>query len=259
MLRLLASSFEFIENSSSMATFQFVQIPLNFFRSIPFIFSDRRLLWYCAVPYAIGFVSFIVFAVALFSYESSLLQWLFGDLSGWVDYLLTLVGWLLILALSGVVALIFLSLAGAWFIESFIHHSLTKGKFRAEIELEEVGFVKSTLRGLRDDGIRIVYIALIILLSFLFSFFPPLVFIPVLLGAFLVGFDLVDLPLTLLGYDFQTRWSLVKSHGLRVVVLGGCYSLLLLIPLVNIFFLPVAYQAAIFSIESWELPNLKPG
>lgn len=227
-----------------------ISIPFLFLRSVPVICGSKKLLSLCLIPYLIGCVSFCIYVFCAFYFREDLSGLLVSE-EGWLSTSLTWLLFFVNIALSSVLALITTITIGAFFIESFIVELLIReGLFKEEDE-SILSAIKSILRELKDDLKRLLVVALLTVLMLLAGLFGPLAVVPPVLGAFLVGYDILDLPLLLLKTSFRQRWGLVRRHILDVLALGALFSLFLFIPFGGIIFLPAAYYAAVMRIAAW--------
>ncbi|MDC0358814.1 EI24 domain-containing protein [Oligoflexia bacterium] len=228
-------------------------IPLLYLRSVKEILCSRQLIVLCLIPYLMGLVSFVGSMVAFYYYKETVATWIVGSSSGW---LATSVAWGFVfvnMLTSGIVAILVITLLCSWFMECLIEVALKRYGLLGEDDRSLLTIVKSVVRSLRDEGIRLIYICIILLVAFVVSFFPPLYLIPIILTGFMVGFDIIDLPLALLEMPFKERWRVIRRHKLQTCAFGGIFSISLLIPLGAILLLPIAYYAAVLLVERWDL------
>lgn len=105
--------------------------------------------------------------------------------------------------------------------------------------------LKALARGLIEDCKKIIFVGIFTILLFVGGFIPILIPLVFLCGAYLVGFDIVDLPFRLSGKKFFERWRLAKANWGFVLSLGGIFTLLLAIPFATLILLPAAYLLTI--------------
>ena len=206
-----------------------------------------------AVPYLIGIIAFLASSSFAYEYKDEFTKWIIGEQWQWLMISVEWISFLISILISGIFGILCMLLLGGFFIEMMIETALVKKGYELP-EFSSVNIlIRSTLRGLRDDVIRLIYIIVLIIVSFTCGFIPVLFFIPPVLAAFLVGFDLVDLPLTLLEFRFKDRWGLIKKHLVEVLAIGAVFSAIMLIPFGGILFLPIAYLVTVEQIVNWGL------
>jgi CysZ protein len=235
-----------------------LNIPFEYLRAAFTICTDRKLLSLCLIPYLIGFIVFLVLCSLSFFYRHDLAA-LFVSEPNWIG---TAAAWGLFLInifISALLAVVAALTLGAFYIESFIAELLNRKALLAEGQESIVKMISSTLRSLKDDVLRLIYILIFTILIMISGFFPPLAAIPVALGCFLIGLDIIDLPLVLLEIPFKDRWSLAKQHFVEITATGAVFSLILFIPLGGIFFMPVAYYVGVTKVAEWDIPSRLPG
>lgn len=181
------------------------------------------------------------------------------ELTGWPKFITLLVSWfsngfayLITLILSGIGSVIGAYIAimvlTGFFVELFIEHSLKK---RGQTPFQSPSFINSLLRSLKDESRKLLIfgiLGIIIIISALIPILAPISFI---LGSLLLGFEIFDLPLTLIGFRFMERLKIARAHLVPVLTLGVLCSLVAVIPLLPILLLPVGYLTALRSALDW--------
>jgi len=226
-------------------------LPVQFLQATGTILVDWKLLSLCIIPNLIGIVCFFLFLGLAFGYREEVASLLVSDPESWLHLIVAWLIFFINVFVSGIVAIICAITLGAFFIESFIERVLKQHNIGLPEHASLVSFAKSILRGLRDDAIRVVYVGIFMIVMLICGLFPLLYFIPPVIAALLVGYSLLDLPLALMEIRFKDRWGIAKAHLLEVLALGALFSLILLIPLGGILFLPVAYHVAIQRLAQW--------
>ncbi len=224
--------------------FQFVSV---FFRVI----TDFKLLSILIIPYIIGLFSFFLFLYLSFDFRDQIAIYLIPD---FLKNYSTLFAWFVFIInwfVSALLAIFIMLIFGGYFIEKFLE-TYIKQKGLAPLETSGLkGYVKAVIKGVTDSIIRALVYGSLSILIFAFSFIPPLAFLILLLGGFTIGYDLIDMPLSLLGLNTKQRLDTILSHKIETTALGSFFSIILLLPLGGIFFLPFAYLVAVDKISYW--------
>lgn len=229
-----------------------VSIPVDYLKTTLRLLGTRALLMRCAVPYVVGLVSFLGVWITGIFYRNEIVAWFFDLESNWLSILGAFGAVVLAFFAASIAAVLLVSIIGGVFIEGIAEFFLREGGIRAPEHTGVLSIAKSVLRGFKDDVLRLVYIAVISVLLLLTGFFPLLAFFPILVGAFMVGWDLVDLSFALLEVPFKERWRLVKAHWGQVTVLGGTFLVVALIPLGAIIAYPIGHAVAAKRIATWD-------
>ena len=227
--------------------------PINFISKVFMILGDKKLLFYCLIPLLVGIGAFITSVFLSVDYRDQIVSLIFSSAPHWV---LTILSWgfvLLSIIISGVLSLFVSSAVNGFIIEEFIDELLLRKKLKAEVPFSITLLIRATLRGLVDSGRRLLLVIVVLLLIFVAGLFLPLYIFSLVFSALLIGADLFYLPLTLLNIPFRSRIEILKSHKWDLFLFGGFFSLILLIPLGGILFLPVMYGLAVDRIGEWQL------
>jgi uncharacterized protein involved in cysteine biosynthesis len=230
---------------------EIASLPLRFVRAAGAILAGGRLLRLCLAPVLIGCVAAALCIALAFGLRHELASVFIDASRPWLRALLSWLLFFLSFLLSGVAALLAASIFGSIFIESFIEEVYHRHGVELPASRNLISLIKSTVRAVKDDLIRILYVAICLLLVFLAGLVPFLFFIPPLAGAFLTGASLLDLPLALSGMRLRQRWRVIRAHGSEVLALGAVFLALLLVPFGGILFLPVAYYVAVQKVVGW--------
>ena len=242
--------------------------PFEFLLALKEILTRPRLLGLCLVPALIGAASFVVFALCSWRCRGVMAGLVVAEPGGLL-YRLAEVGALLFSILVSALAagLVAFALAG-FFIEGFISTLLQERLAYSESRRTTRQMLLSLLRGLKDDVVRILFLGMLGLLILICSFFPPLWIIPLIGGAYLLGYNFIDLPLALAEMRFRRRWSLAWDRRSEVLALGVFLMLLFCIPLTGIICIAPAYHMAVQRLAAWpavrpaaelSAPSLAPG
>lgn len=239
---------------------QALTTPLTFTSSIFEIIRTPKMVLYLIPPYIIGIVAVYLSFGWISDLVSLKLSTLFivGDMaSSWygeilnkvISLFVSFISLLLAGLLSALAGIAALSILAGYFVECFIELALARYNLPKSTES---GFIKSTLRGMRDELKRLVIIFSTLIIATLLTFiFPLLAPIALLLGIIIIGYEIFDLPLALIGLDLKQRLKLSREKILEVMVLGFIFTLIAAIPGLPIIFLPVGYLTAIRNISRW--------
>ena len=228
-----------------------VKVARDYLQGVFDILRRPALLSRCVVPVIIGLISFLLSITAAFVWRDEIAIFFFGDITGWFGLSLS---WILLffnIFLSGIIAFLSMLLIGSFFIESFIELLLREHSLPLPDHKGIGAMALSIGRAIKSDLIIIIVFAFVGLISLVLSFFPLLSLISLLIGIFIAGYNLIDLPMSLMEISFNNRLSAALNHKIEVLILGGIFSLLLFIPFAGIIFAPLGYYAAVLALVRW--------
>ncbi|MCB0339310.1 MAG: EI24 domain-containing protein [Bdellovibrionales bacterium] len=243
------------------------QIPYRYITSAFEILRTPRYIRPLLIPYIIGLIAFISTFVFAYVYADSWLLTLLPTPStpdpgmiarithATLSFFTELLGFIICAFVALIVSVLGALLLGGVFVEQFIERVLRdRGLLVDSLEEKGLGHLAAvTLRSLIDEGRKVLFLCAFAVLMLLFGFLPGGPIIVFLFGAYIVGSEILDLPLALLRLPFRQRWKISFSHRLETFTIGLTYALASLIPLVGLVLFPVAYLVAIDRIKEWKL------
>lgn len=220
---------------------QAVSVPALLLSSAFLILRTPRLLALSLIPALSGLSAFILVAGGLIWNHKSVSGLVITVDRSWESFLSVIVVGVLALLLAAFAAILSANLIGALSLESLASQTLQiSGVSPPETPLS----IRTIIRALIETLLRVLLFSTLSLLFFALSFFPPLVLIPILGGAFLVGADLLDTSLTLLGYKLRTRLAIITRGWMVTLALGLIFGVVLVVPLVGALLIPLGVVTA---------------
>lgn len=239
---------------------QAIKIPAEVIGAFGEIVISPKLWAYLLPQYIVGLGSgYLIFTVLweiLFPIFSNYFTF---ELTNWPGFIISVISWLggglaylATLIISGLGSVIgaytaIMVLTG-FFVELFIEQALRK---RGQTPFHSPSFVNSLMRILKDESRKLILFTILGVIIIITAFIPLLTPISFLLGSLLLGFEIFDLPLTLIGLRFTERFKIIRQHFLPVLTLGALGSLVAIIPFLPILLLPIGYLAALRSAINW--------
>lgn len=220
--------------------------PFYIVKTTTTILRSPALISLCIVPLLIGLLASCAGFIAAFTYREPLIGLLGLEQGSWYFALL---GWLAFLfgcIISALAGFVTASIAGGYFVELVVERLLFLKQLRPQSEnssLLQVLF--STLRALCNELILMTGIFCCSALAFILGFIPFLAFLPLGIGLLLAGFTLFNLPLAIIEVPLTRRFAIVRRQLLPCIGLGGCFSVMLLVPFASVLLLPAFYGAAV--------------
>ncbi|RMG45537.1 MAG: hypothetical protein D6719_00100 [Candidatus Dadabacteria bacterium] len=215
------------------------------------IFTSPRLLSLYLAPLLSGLLTLIGLLTVFWTNISEITAHLSSYLPDWLSLPTSIMVFILTLPVSTVAAVLVMNVAGAFFIEMLIDSALKSGGVTPDQPENFITVLRSTIRALRDDLVRIIVFFILTLFATLLAVFPPLSALPFLVGLFLLGYNMYDLPLALAGFCLKERLYISFKHATEVLLMGTVFSLMLVAPFGGLLFLPVGYYAAAERVAGW--------
>ena len=229
--------------------------PFQFLSSFGAILTTASLRSTIVIPCLLGLISAGAFIGLFFGYKQELFVWLYGPEHNTISSVLYVLYSIAGPIAAAIAAILIMLIVGAVFIDTLIARAFQLLGVEVLVPKGLTGAIKSLGRGL-IDAVRWTLLALLILaISIICSLIPVLWPVPFILTAISLGLLLIDLPLSILGVPFGDRVALGFKHFLELIALGGCFSVLLIIPFGGILFLPIGYHVAVTKIVRWKFES----
>ena len=229
-----------------------VALPFDLIRMGVRVFFSFQLLRWCLLPWAVGGV---VSALSLGTlvYHSGEIASLFGlDPSGIVGGVVSLLGvgfGAILAALLGYLAAL---VAGGFFFDFLIEEYLAAGQHPYRPNLSTTARFRQVIAGWCEDLALLGALAFVTIVATISSIFPPLAIISVILGASILGFEMIDKPLAILGARVPERIKAARDHPVETISLGLLGMTVAVIPLLNLVTLPLFYLVATQRVIQWQ-------
>jgi uncharacterized protein involved in cysteine biosynthesis len=235
-------------------------LPKEALSALKEILTSPRLILSILPQYVAGLGGgYIIYHLVLESLTPILSAYLSFELTNWPGFIVTSINWLaggiatgisvVIAGMSSIIGgyLAILLLTG-FFVELFIEQAL---KTRGLAPVHAPSFFGGLIRLIKDESLKLIMLGTLGVISIVTAFIPVLSPISIILGATIIGFELFDQPLILLGLRFGERLKLFGKHLLVILALGGAFSLTAIIPFLPILLLPVGSLTALRTSTSW--------
>lgn len=224
--------------------------PISVLRAFKELLSNKDLRGLYVTPLIIGVVIYATSFYLGYLWLTGLSGTLLQMMSVYVQIppeiynaIATTVVVILSIATASVVSLIGVNILGLLFIEKLLIKLMAKRGWLSEST--ETNMLSAMRRGVIDETFKMLLLIAISIILLPLGFIPVLGFIAFVLGFFLIGYELIDLPLMLLGYRFRERWKMNCQQFVPVTAIGFWYSWLLFIPFTGVIFLPPFYVATL--------------
>jgi len=219
-----------------------------YLRGIRSVVTSPKLLLLFLAQLAIGIFSYLILAYFAFSHRSDVTAMLTGTVDSWWEYLLAWIVFLVMLVLTGFAAYLLTVMLGSFVLEWFAQTLLKQLGAPVDEELSIDAITRTVKRTAIFAALRGVAGLIVLTLSLVALFFPPLGAITMVLLAFLVGIDMMELPTSLLQPAARTKINLLSAHKPEILWFGVIATALLAIPFVGVLFLPAICAAATHTV-----------
>lgn len=141
---------------------------------------------------------------------------------------------------------------------SFIAERVLKKKFNIELKNQNVAaFLSYTLRMLKVGLLKSLLFLIIALLCFALSFIPPLGFLPLYFGLFVIAYDAFDYSLEILDLSLSERLDFIKKEIFMINGHTLILGLLSFLPGVIFLMLPFAVAGGAITVGEMNELNKK--
>jgi len=222
----------------------------SLFRGAGFLLRRPRLWPVSMIPAALTLLLFAGLAWAALALGGDLTERLTGGDWGFLAFLKTVVNILIpVLVILFMVGLMFFTftLVGTAVASPFLDilSARTERLLMPEGQEEAGSIWKDALRSVGDTARLLALQIGVMVLTLALNFLPVAGTVAwVGIGAWMAAFDYLDFPLARHRVPWMKRWAFLKAHAGATLGFGLGVFLLLLIPFLNLFVLPVAVVGA---------------
>lgn len=202
------------------------------------ILSSPKLIFYASIPYLIAFAIFIASIYIGMDNIHRVIKLLNDTATGVLYYIFGSLAFFIILILTSILSFVGMSTIGGFFIDLMIEQILINDNFLPKEGVKLRVFLKLTCRSIFADILIAFIVAFTFTTSVALSFIPPLSFLPLLLGAFMLAFGMFNRVMSILLITFKKRLKFILSNKLTILTYGIFLTLIFLLPFANIILMP---------------------
>ena len=216
-------------------------------RGLCVVLKNLRLLRYCIFPFLITFVAVALWMLVCVLLARAGVAWVGGlfesDILRWIAYILGgLVAVVLVIGMALVFIFVFVQVIAAPF--NSMLSAATESILGCTVPSLEPDLWRDTLGAIRISlamVVRSLAVTVILLPINLVPVVGTLVYVPLAMffSCRALGLEFMDYCLERHYVSLSERVAWTKAHRWSVLGLGACVSLVLLLPVVNLFFLPL--------------------
>ncbi len=197
-------------------------------------------------PWLVGVVSYCGTLYAAYRLHSVLLHHFVSDPSGIWSWIVWSAAWLLAAALLFVASFI-VSLVLVMVFTSAFQAAIAQAAFRehtAEVEIPELSLMAETTRTIIVEGAKLLWLLPLLVLVFFVGLIPLLAPFALLLGAWLLAYQFVDVVLDLFHLSARERFRFGREYSRSLIFFGLALTVCWAVPLLGVFLAPAATAGA---------------
>ncbi len=223
-------------------------------RAIALLWSHPKLLVLCIAPITIGIAMYgIVIAIILWLVNAQTAQWFSFSDGLWAGGLQLLVAVVLVITIGWIALLFIIMLINV--VAGPFHEQLSQrveriatGASAHEALFSWRVLFRDSWRAIKEELVKLVLFSGLQLLLLLLHFIPVVgsvvyLVLNFLLSGLLLSYEYLDLPLARHEIHFRDKIRYIITQPLRHAIFGWLCMLILVIPIVNIVFIPICVIA----------------
>ena len=224
------------------------------FQGFGFCLSKQQIRRLALWPWAIGALVYVAVAVGAVYSHSPLLGMLVSEPTGFISHVLYWLAWLLVsglllvgtLLLTVIIVMIF---TGVFQTAIATETLKTIGAAVPEDESGVKATLKETGRTILTESAKLIWLVPLICLTFVIGLIPLMTPIALVMGAWLLAYQFVDVVLDVYRIKTRARISFGMRHGVLLVSFGLGLAACAIIPFVGLLIPPVATSGAAWFIH----------
>ena len=209
------------------------------------ILSDRRAFIFSILPAVIGVGTFFVTIGVSFGWRREMAAMIWTPSSPILLSIWSFVIFISSIVIAGVISYGAMLALGGIFLELLVEHVM-----RSEGMIPDTGALPF-LCSVRDSVIRAAIFGGVFAGTILCAFIPPLFIAGILVNIFVLGANLVDLPLALLSVPLKARLRAPLSHASAVLPLGIAAAALTAVPVLGMILIGPLQLAAVRKVKRY--------
>lgn len=212
-------------------------------------FSHKEIFRLCLWPWTLGAICSLLSVLVAIPAHANLLQWLVGEPTGLWTQLLYYIAWLLValslLLCSMLLSLLIVFAMSAAFQTAIATHVLKlQGVAVASEPSNAAALFKETVRNITSELLKLLWILPLGICVLILGFIPILLPLALVIGAWLLAYQFVDVPLDVLKMSVSKRLGFALRHSLQLVLFGFTLGVFWAVPLLGLLLPPVAVAGA---------------
>lgn len=218
------------------------------FKGLSLCMRDATIRKLAITPWLIGAFCYIASLVAAYYAHQPLLKRLVDDPNSWWEYIVYAGAWSVV-SLGLLICTLIISIALTLILAGPFHSLIAEKVILAQSTLIDAKSLESSLvseatRTVLTETAKLLWMTPIFIFVLLIGFIPILTPIAILLGAWLLAFQFLDIPLDVLKQPARKRIGFCFSHFFTCVVFGLTLTIFWAIPFLGIFLSPAATVGA---------------
>lgn len=217
---------------------EFFSYPKFLLKACFLILRSPKLIFYASIPYLIAFAIFLASFYIGMDNINKIIRLFTDTATGVLHYLFGSLAFFIILILTSILSFVGMSTIGGFFIDLMIEQTLIKQNLLPKDGIKLREFFKLSLKSIFADILIAFIVAFTFTTSVALSFIPPLSFLPLLLGAFMLAFGMFNRVMAVLLLNIKKRLKFTLSNKFSILTYGIFLTFIFLIPFANIILMP---------------------
>lgn len=218
------------------------------FKGLSICMRDTTIRKLAVTPWLIGACCYVASLTAAYYSHQPLLQKIVSDPTTWWDHVLYAGAWSLV-TIGLLIGTLIISIALTLIIAGPFHSLIAEKVILSQSTLIdpkslENSIVSETTRTILTETAKLLWMTPIFVFLLIIGFIPLLTPIALILGAWLLAFQFIDIPLDVMKQPARKRIVFCISHFLSCVAFGLTLTLFWAIPFLGIFLSPAATVGA---------------
>ena len=219
----------------------------RYYNAVMRLSGSWKLLRLLVIPYALGLISFVLFILLLSSNFKAVEAGLWGATmrSNWVGEILTYL-MIPVIAIFGAVMVVF---GGFQFVLEKMLALVLRERGLAIIERKDL--LRATWRVVGEVIISILLLGTMLTVMLCTIIIPGVNLLIAGVAALYLGTDILRMCLSALRMKLGSQWNVICRYFLEIGGIGFITGIIVTIPVIGIFLLPVSFLACAEAIADW--------
>lgn len=230
------------------------------FKGLSICMRDATIRKLAVTPWLIGAFCYLASLVAAYYAHQPLLQKLVAEPTSWWEHIVYAGAWSIV-SFGLLICTLIISIALTLVLAGPFHSLIAEKVLLAQSKLIdpkslESSIVSEATRTVLTETAKLLWMTPIFIFVLLIGLVPILTPIALLLGAWLLAFQFIDIPLDVLKRPARKRIGFCLSHFVTCVIFGLTLTMFWAIPFLGIFLSPAAtVGASLIAIRALEEPK----
>jgi len=219
---------------------------LALFQGIRLCLFNASVRRHAKWPWLVGVFSYLGTLYGAYRLHGPLVHHFVAEPTGWWRTIVFALAWILAAALLFVASFI-VSICLVMVFTSAFQAAIAQAALRAhagDIELPESSMLAETTRTILVESVKLLWLVPLVILVFFVGLIPPLAPLALVLGAWLLAYQFVDIVLDLFHLSARERLRFGRTYSRSLIFFGLALTLCWAVPFLGVFLAPAATAGA---------------